>query len=135
MSPSLGWQQSVDFLSNIRSKEECLRKAYDILTQKYYGNRLKTLTRIYELAPRSPQAMWQRDGFLHCTNFNRLLRALLLESGQFKENDIKICWTLLWGISPHQYMKIRLDDRMINVDLWAKSYGIPFGEYARGFYA
>ncbi|NLC31349.1 MAG: hypothetical protein GX765_04845 [Candidatus Moranbacteria bacterium] len=78
--------------------------------------------------------LWNQDGFLHCTNINYLARILLIESGFFKEEDIVLKWTLVWYISPHQYLRVKMiDDEFINVDIWAKNYKIEFGDYARGF--
>lgn len=128
-------QQVIDGLKKTRTKQECLHKAYRLLTAKYHGNRLKTVTRFLELCPRSVDAVWARSGFLHCTNLNWLLRVLLVKSGHFTEEDIETCWTLLWYVSPHQYLRVKLDDgQQAKVDVWANVYGIGFGDYAHGFH-
>lgn len=116
------------------SKEECLRTAYEMLTHKYHGGRLKTLTRCWELLPRSIDRLWAKSGFLHCTNLNRLLRYVLIESGHFQKRDIKARWTLLWYVSPHQFLHVHVGEgRWIAIDCRAKHYGVPYGEYAHGF--
>lgn len=123
-------------LHELHSQDECLRKAYDILTKKYYGNRIKTLLRFFDLFPRSLNKLWSKNGFLHCTNFNWLLRILLIKSGHFTEKDVTTCWTLLWFVSPHQFIRVTMENgQKINIDLWAAVYGIPFGDYAHGFHA
>lgn len=61
---------------------------------------------------------------------------LLMKSGHFTDDDIETRWTLLWFVSPHQYLRVRLDnEQWANVDVWANVYGIPFGDYAHGFHA
>ncbi|MBW2991376.1 hypothetical protein KY348_06780 [Candidatus Woesearchaeota archaeon] len=123
----------VNKLKKSRNKEDCLRKAYDILSKKNRGHRLKTYTCLPELFVCNVNKLWKKKGFMHCTNINYLLRILLVKSGFFKEKDIKSKWTLVWYFSPHQYLKIRLNkNKFVYVDIWAKPYGIKFGEYAHG---
>lgn len=127
---------TVDVVRQTSSQRECLKKAYALLTQKYYGNRLQTVTHFAELFPRSLEEVWSRSGFLHCTNMNWLLRVLLVKSGHFSEEDVVTRWTLLWYVSPHQFLHITMHDgQKLYIDAWAKAYGIPFGEYAHGFHA
>jgi hypothetical protein len=129
-------QTAVEMLCKTRSQDECLRKAYGILTEKYHGDRLKTLLRFVDLFPGSLEKLWSWSGFLHCTNLNRLLRMLLVQSGHFADSDITMHWTLLWYVSPHQFAQVAMSDgRKIRIDLWAETYGIPFGDHAHGFHA
>ena len=122
-------------LKNISDKEKCLQRAYRIVTGKYHGNRIKTYQRLFDLFKYSPHHLWPHSGFLHCTNINYLLRILLIKSGHFTEDDIQLKQVLCWGFSPHQYLSIRVaENKYINIDPWAKIYGIKFGDYAGGFW-
>jgi hypothetical protein len=122
-------------LKKSKNKRECLQNAYSILTRKYIGNRIKTYTCIFDLFYSNLYKIWSKSGFLHCNKINYLLRILLIKSGFFKESDIELKWTLLWYISPHQYLRIKIDDsHKINVDVWGKAYKIKFGDYAHGFH-
>ena len=122
-------------LKQASDKEVCLRRAYDVLTAKYRGYRLKTYTNLSDLFVRDPRKLWERSGFLHCTKLNQLMKFLLVQSGQFTSEDIQIKWTAVWYVSPHQYLMVDVgNNRFINVDLWGKAYGIFFGDYARGFH-
>ncbi len=124
-----------DQLRHSATKEDCLRRAYDILTTKYHGGRLKTVIRCWQLLIRDVDALWRRTGFLHCTSGNALLRALLVRSGWFADDDIVMRWTLLWWISPHQYVRVQVAQSCwVSVDLWGCTYGILFGDYAHGFH-
>jgi hypothetical protein len=122
-------------LRGCRSKNECLVRAYDLLSHVYYGSRAKTIMRASDLLrSRDPERLWERSGFLHCTRINILLRALLLRSGHFREEDIGLRWTLIGCCSPHQYVRVKVArGRRADVDIWARRYGIPFGESAHGF--
>ncbi|NQV09054.1 hypothetical protein HQ529_04340 [Candidatus Woesearchaeota archaeon] len=126
-------EQEIEELKRLRNKKECLRKAYDVLTSKFYGERIKTYTRAYELFILDIHKLWHRKGFMHCTHLNEMMRFLLVGSGFFKDKDIKKKWTILGYFSPHEYLKIKLDDWM-NVDIWAQHYGIRFGDYAHGIH-
>jgi hypothetical protein len=92
------------------------------------------LTKIGHLFSSGIEDLWNRSGFLHCTNQNYLLALLLVKSRKFTENDIEPKWTLLWGLSPHQYLKVKVGDNYKNIDAWAARYGIGFGRYAHGFH-
>ena len=124
----------INELKKSHSKKDCLRRAYKILTNKYRGYRVKTYTKIIEVFISNINKLWAKDGFLHCTSINYLMRTLLIKSDFFKENEIKIKWTLVWYISPHQYLQIKTDSSWINIDIWGYAYGIEFGDYAHGFY-
>lgn len=111
-------------------QKTALRVAYNILTKRYHGGHIETVTRFWELFEDDVPQLWMRSGFLHCTNANRLLRELLLRSGRFTPEDIANRWTLHWYISPHQYLTVQTEDGPIDVDVWAHTFGIPFGRHA-----
>ena len=123
----------IEDLRKSKNKRECLTKAYLILTSKYPGSRVKTYVLFHKAFNNDVNKLW-RESFLHCTSTNYLLRILLIKSGLFKDEDIIPKWTLVYYLSPHQYLNIKLDKKHVNVDLWGKSYGIKFGDYARGFH-
>ena len=127
-------QAIVNELKQSPNQEACLRKAYNILITKYRGVRVKTYTRLFEAFTRDLGKLWRKNGFLHCTNINYVLRALLITSGWFKEADIRLVWTQIWLISPHQYLQVKVGEQWINIDIWAYVYGIKFGDNAHGFH-
>lgn len=120
-------------LKRSKTREECLKTAYDILIAKYRGHRLKTYTKLFKIFIHDIEMLWNKSGFMHCTNINYVLRTLLIKSGHFTEDDIQIKWTLVWHISPHQYLRIKTSDKYVNVDVWGYVYGIKYGDYAYGF--
>ncbi len=124
----------IKHLSQNSSKESFLKGAYDFVTTHHESGRINTILRLFELFATDVQTLWSRKGFMHCTNQNYLLAVLLVSSKVFTESDIKRKWTLIGFISPHQYLKIRIDtDRWIEVDCWARSYDVGFGHHAYGF--
>src|SRR5882762_4878861 len=96
-------------LKRYKTKESYLKAAYDIITTRYTGARVKTLSRLFDLFSNDVQSLWNRTGFLHCTNQNYLLVLLLVKGGMFNEEDIKLRWTVIW-FSPHQYLQVLVDD-------------------------
>ncbi|MFH0923601.1 MAG: hypothetical protein V1825_02605, partial [Candidatus Falkowbacteria bacterium] len=121
--------------------------AYEILIAKYRSQRIKTYTKLFNVFSNDIDKMWSQTGFLHCTNMNYLMRTLLIKSGFFNDSDIALKWTMVWYISPHQYIQVNMgmspnallsrnsqNNKKINIDIWGKSYGIKFGDYARGFH-
>ncbi|MCX6762092.1 MAG: hypothetical protein NTY33_04635 [Candidatus Moranbacteria bacterium] len=117
-------------LKKSRDQKECLEKVYALLTAKYHGERLKTYTKLFQLFRKDIFWLWNRIGYLHCTNINYVARILLVKSGFFEESDICLKWTLVWYVSPHQYLEVEVGDQWIVVDIWANAFGIEFGDYA-----
>jgi hypothetical protein len=127
-------QTTVNKLKKSKNKEDCLKKAYLIITKKYRGYRVRTYTHLWELFAYDLKDLWHRNGFLHCTNLNYLLRVLLIKSGFFKDSDVEPKWTLLYFFSPHQYLKVKVKNKTINIGLWGKAFGIKYGDYAHGMH-
>ncbi|QSH39138.1 hypothetical protein JXR01_02410 [Candidatus Kaiserbacteria bacterium] len=127
-------QSAVEELQNSSSQKECLARAYELMTTKYHGNRIKTYALLARVFTRNIFKLWERGGFVHCTNANYVLRILLVKSGFFKNEDIQSKWTLVWYISPHQYLEVTMQNgECINVDVWSAAYGLKLGEYVGGF--
>ena len=128
-------QKIINEIKQLPSQEQCLRKAYEIMINKYRGYRFNTYTRLFQIFTFNIQKLWSKSGFIHCHNANYLIRILLVKSGFFSNNDINNKWTLIWYISPHQYLRVKLDNgQHINIDIWGVAYGIKFGDYAHGFH-
>lgn len=121
-------------LNKCKNKKECLKKAYKIITQRYRGYRWATLTHFSNIFIADPKKLWNKK-ILICTNLNHLLKIILVNTTFFNEDDIKTKWTLVWFISPHQYLRVKTgNNKYINVDIWGKAYGIKFGDYSNGFH-
>ena len=125
-------EAEINKLKKIKSKYAALKKAYNIITKKYKGYKLKTYLNLSDIF-KNIDEIWSSKGFLHCKNTNYLLRIILIKSRKCTENDIKFKSTLLYYISPHQYLQIKTEKGWIDVDCWAKAYGINLGQHASGF--
>jgi hypothetical protein len=129
-------QLAIEELKKTESREECLKKAYDLLTRKYKGHKFGTLFFPHLLFMNDLGKLWNKSGYIHCTQMNYLLRLLLVKSDWFKDEEIELKWTLIWFISPHQYCRVRIaTDKYVNVDIWGKAQGFYFGDYAHGFHS
>ncbi|MBU4375686.1 hypothetical protein KKH38_04245 [Patescibacteria group bacterium] len=127
-------QETINELKKSLDKNDCLKQAYEILTAKYRGQRIKTYTKLFNVFSKDIDKMWSQTGFLHCANINYLMRTLLIKSGFFNNSDIALKWTMVWHVSPHQYIHVIINNKKINIDVWASSRGIKFGDYAHGFH-
>lgn len=126
-------KQIAQELSHYKDKKEVLHKLYSMLRDRFVGDRLKTFIYAPDLFSTNVSYLRNRR-FLHCTNSNYLLRHLLVASGLFDEQDIRLKRSLIRYVSPHQYVQVRTDNKRINVDIRAATYGIKFGDYAHGFH-
>ena len=47
----------------------------------------------------------------------------------FSENDIKLKITVV-NFNIHQYVRIKVDNKWVDVDMWGEKFGVPFGKHA-----
>jgi hypothetical protein len=124
----------VEKIKDTTNRKIALKTAYSVIVERYDGGRLKTIGRLQDLWAEDWQHLWNRSGFLHCTNQNYLLALILVNSGLFSAHDIRRKWTLIWLFSPHQYLLVNVgQNEWIEVDCWANRYGVPFGKHASKF--
>ncbi|MEA1926085.1 MAG: hypothetical protein U9M90_02460 [Patescibacteria group bacterium] len=117
------------------NQKQCLERSYKIMTGRYRGYRFQTFTKFFQIFTFSVKDLWNKTGFMHCHNMSYLMRILLVKSGFFNNNDIENKWTLVWYVSPHQYLQVKLNSgEYINIDIWGAAHGIKFGSYAHGFH-
>ena len=128
-------QKIVARLQKTKSKTACIRMAYDEVGKRFGGKLFRVITHFFRLYTGSFAEIWSKPGWLHCNTLNYLLRVLLIKSGKFKELDIQVKWTMVYYISLHQYFRVRIGkNKFINVNMWGRNNGVPFGEYAHGFH-
>ena len=127
-------QKIINEIKKSLNKEECLKNAYEILVAKHRGYRVMTYLKLFDVFKHDVKVLWGKNGFLHCTNINFLLRTILIRSDFFTDDEIRLRWTQIWYISPHQYLQVKVDDSWIDVDIWAHAHGIKFGDHAHGFH-
>jgi len=126
-------QNAIKHVHEPSTKKEALEKAFELITNRYKGYRFFTYLFFWKIFEINPNILWQQTGFMHCTQQNFLLRILLVKSGWFTEEDIKFGYSLVWYISPHQYLKVNLNNHIVAVDPWNHRFGVPLGKYAAGF--
>lgn len=115
-----------------KGKYEFLKNSYDYLIRKYHGGRLITLVRVDLLFLTDIETIWKRKGYIPCTQHNYLLRIFLINSGFFDEKDIMRKHTFV-NFNIHQYLKVNINGKWINVDPAGDHFGIKFGGYTKGF--
>ncbi|MDD5331759.1 MAG: hypothetical protein PHE43_02975 [Candidatus Nanoarchaeia archaeon] len=131
-----GMELWVEELNNSKSQEECLYKAYDMVTSKWRGGKYKTYSRFNWLFVSDLDKIWNQDSqYMHCMTFNYILRILLTKSGCFEDKNLKQKISMVCLISPHQYLDVTLKSGSHTyLDSWARAYGIEYGDYTSGFY-
>ncbi len=113
-------QKIINELKESSNKKNYLKSVYQILIKKYHGYRIKTYTKLPEIFSSDLEKLWSVNGFLHCININFVMRTLLIRSDLFEANDVRVKWTLVWYISPHQYLQVKVDNSWVNMRLYNK---------------
>ncbi len=124
---------AIEEVKKTPNTEAAMHKALDILADKFESKRFETYLLYWRLFERDPNKLWDRHGFLHCVQQNYLFRILMVKSEKLREDQIVLEKSLVWYISPHQYLKIILPTRTIAVDPWHYERGVGFGRYGTGF--
>lgn len=124
---------AIDYVKKAESKEDALKRAFETVTSRYKSFRFGTYLFFWKAWEKDPNRLWQRTGYMHCTQQNYLLRLLLIKSGWFGEEDIDLGYSLVGYISPHQYLKVYLDKDILAADPWNAYFRVPLGSYAHGF--
>ncbi len=127
-------QKEIELVKAARTKNEAIEQAMDSVTKKFKSGRFLTYALFWKTWETNPNKLWRRDGFMHCTQENFLVRVILVKSGWVKDEEISYGYGMVWYISPHQYLKIDLDgNKKTALDPWNYYYGAKIGTYASGF--
>ena len=73
-----GMQEVASILKESKNQMECLRKAYEIMSKRYYGYELRTYLKFYRIFSFNIEKLWKRNDFLHCSDINYLMKILLM---------------------------------------------------------
>ena len=132
------WQKEIDLLkSKSNSPEEFLTLTYNYLGQKYYSKshslfrRLRTFTNFSTLFIGLDE-LYERTGFMHCTQLNFLLRIFLVKSGFFKEDDIRLRH-MFFDFFIHQYAQVKTRSHWLAIDIFDYSNGLKIGKHLKTF--
>ena len=125
--------KEIEILKKLKTKEEVLKHAFNFLTSKYKSKHFIAIFYPKEIFTRDIFKIWVKKKYMICTHSNFVLRILLIKSGKFKEKDIIQKIGSIFYISTHQYFKINIGKKWLNVDVWGKGQGIRLGDYGSGF--
>lgn len=120
------------FGKECKTKEDVLDKVIHYELKRFYSKYYQYVTEFVLFYQNNIEHLWKKKGFLHCHQQNLILRYLLLETGRFTEDDIKIRETICY-IGLHQYLQIRVEaNKWINVDPFGMRLGHKKGELLKG---
>jgi hypothetical protein len=119
--------EKINSIKNVsKNKNEFLLLSYKLIGKKYKTGRIQTLTKFWNLY-KNFKKVWISDGIMPCTQSNFILRIFLIKSGFFTEDEIKKKHSFL-NFSIHQYLKIKLDGKWVDVDVGEYQRGIRIGQ-------
>ena len=126
-------QGEIDSLAKMYSNQGMfLRAAYELIAKRYPMKAISTLLHIPTLYIHSPEKLWNMKGkFIACHQACLLLRIFLVRSKIFSDDDIRVKYSVV-NLNTHQYLQVNAEGSWIDVDVWGKKYGIPFGQYGHG---
>lgn len=121
----------IELKGSVNSPIEFLELVYDFLGSKYRSERLNTFLKFNYLY-KDLEFIWEREGYIPCTQNNLLMRIFLVRSKFFRDEDIRIKHVFV-NFVIHQYLQVKLDDKWIDVDVGEKQRGLPIGKHLEFF--
>lgn len=113
------------------SPREFLNLSYDYLGTKNWSERFNTFLK-FGLLFKDLDYIWNKDGYIPCTQSTYLMRIFLLKSGYFAEHDVRRRYVFVNFII-HQYLEVRHDEKWFSVDVGEKKNGLPLGKHLKYF--
>lgn len=110
-----------------RSKRAFAKAAHKFLAKRYSGGHWQLYFRWDLIFTEDLQKLWSRRGYIPCHQLNWLYRVMLVKSKVFSEDEVRVRTIPLYAI-PHQFVQIKVGDEWVDVDIWARHLGLPFGE-------
>jgi len=108
-------------------KEKYVRKCYDLVEKKF--TKVSRCWLKYPWRNFYYRNIWTFEGnSLSCLLQNKLFQRCLLR--KLKKDEIKTVMAKDFkkGIYIHFYSKVRLNGKWVDIDVWGKKWGIPFGK-------
>lgn len=124
---------AISSIKSAKTIDQAIETALILMDKKFRAQRFQTYLYFYLWFEKDPNVLWQRQGFMHCTQQNLLFRALMVKSGWLKDEQISFGYSLVWYISPHQFLVLRIKNNQIAIDPWNYEKGVQPGYYAVGF--
>lgn len=113
-----------------KNDEEFVRAAYDFVTKRYrrdVGER-GLLVSCKKAFRKDLNKIWNEKEWQPCHKQNYILRTMLVKSGRFNREDVRLRVTFSQRFM-HQYLKVRVKDKWVNVDPAGSWFGVEFGEH------
>lgn len=121
-------KQEIKKLNNIKNDEKFVKAAFLYVTNRYHpSGPIKFLFHLPKLFWHNPNKIIKKPGFAYCHVQNLMLKTILLGSKRFKEQDIKT--KINFTIVSHQYLKVRIKNKWIEIDPWGYGKGVPYGKH------
>jgi hypothetical protein len=129
-----GMRREIEKLKDLSGglKRRYLELAFEFVGSRYHSERLGTITEFFQFFY-PLERIWDKKGFVQCTLSNFVMRIFLVRSGIFEDGEVERAHTFANGV-PHQYLKVLLDGRWIDVDVGEKQRGLKIGEHLWGFH-
>ncbi len=124
-----GMENLVSKLNKCKTKEECVKKAYNELNKTHKGSIGGVWKNLPSLFYRNINRVWKRKK-LACTSLTYLLRVLLVKSRHFTEDEIQYRTNII-GICPHVSLRVNTGKKWVNIDVYGNAIGVPFGKHVR----
>ncbi|MFH1592694.1 MAG: hypothetical protein ABIB47_04995 [Candidatus Woesearchaeota archaeon] len=124
-------KKEISKLRKIKAKKKVILESLNFIKKNFESNSLLLFLKLHRHYYKDLSSILKKRGFFPCHILAFILRVLLIESGRFKEEDIKVHYTFYSGII-HEYLKVFVKNNWVNVDPWAYNQGVPFGKFGMG---
>jgi len=112
---------------------QAMQAGMELLSRKYESKRFQLLLQFWKIWEKDPNKLWARTGIMHCTQLNYLLRVLLVKGNKIQDTHIELGYSLVWYVSPHQFLIVKYKGNDIALDPWNYDLGAYLNTFASGF--
>jgi hypothetical protein len=102
-----------------RSPLKTLKNSFNFVITNHYGLDESFKNKFFHLANlfhNNPNNYLGKKHYLFCHTQNLFLKTILILTGQFSEEEIKVKWSIGKSFIIHQYLLIKVGNRIIKAD-------------------
>ena len=124
-------KEEIKKLDKIKDNKAFIIEALNYMKNNFQSNSILLFIKLHRHYYKQISKILEKKGFFPCHIQVFILLLILIKSKRFEQGDIQVHYAVYNGII-HEYLKVRLNNKWVDVDPWGYLKGVPFGYYSMG---